>query len=227
MKTLSAFFSRKNPGSRKPSGPTPARFRVVRFWGSLLVTAFLAAGLSGCSAKQLKSLEKKYGKELKKLEKKYAKLLKGKKSKKKAKKAPKKAKPQVAEKSASGSKSKKGKKLIFTDDFEKGLELAQKHNRKVLVLVSLKSCPPCQAMKKSVYPQPKIKRAFRGYVVVTDPYTSGTGKSDEAYFGAAYSDLTENGYYYTPTFGVYDKQGKFIKKQSGGMNTATFAKFLK
>ena len=193
--------------------------------------------------KKIKSLEGKY----KKLEKKYAKQLKGKKTKAKPKTGKKGNRPvkvktaRIDEPKRKGKGKGKGDKkggrkgtakpktdeaIIFVSDMEKGLAEAKKRGRDVLVIVSIKPCPPCQAMKDSVYPNPSVQAKLTDYVVVTDDYTAGTGDNDTVYLGSYGSNLAEGGVYYTPTFGVFKANGQFVKKTSGGMDAATFGKWL-
>jgi thioredoxin-related protein len=180
------------------------------------VEAFDFFGLFGGDAKKLK---KKAEKSLKK----YTKLLKGKKSKKKKKKGSKKKKGKPTE------KGKKGNKLMYVDNIDTGMEQAKKSKRKILIIISSENCPPCKAMKKNVYTDKAVKKQMKKYVIVTDGDTSGVkGHAKNAYYGSQGSKLEgEPGMYYTPTFGIFDAKGKFIKKNIGSMDKQGFLNFLK
>jgi thiol:disulfide interchange protein len=54
----------------------------------------------------------------------------------------------------------------FLHDYDAAVELAKKENKPLMVVFSATWCPPCQTMKKEVYPSPAVKSELDGWVCV-------------------------------------------------------------
>ncbi|MDF1753292.1 MAG: thioredoxin family protein [Verrucomicrobiales bacterium] len=52
----------------------------------------------------------------------------------------------------------------FSHDFEEASELAKKSQKPLIVVFSATWCPPCQKMKKSVYPSTEVKPYHDSFV---------------------------------------------------------------
>lgn len=52
----------------------------------------------------------------------------------------------------------------FNTDFNKALEQAKTENKPVVVVFSAGWCPPCQSMKKSVYPSKEVAKLHDKFV---------------------------------------------------------------
>ena len=117
--------------------------------------------------------------------------------------------------------------LALASDFPKGspefkvssdtaLSAAQKSGKPVIMVFSAAWCPPCQAMKKDVYPSAAVK-AFHdqfiwAYLDVDDERNEGVAQK----FGVSS----------IPHIEFLNAEGKEIDKQIGGTSSEDFAKKL-
>lgn len=80
-------------------------------------------------------------------------------------------------------------------------------------------CPPCQTMKKEVFPLPAVQVLMNDkYVFVEADVT--TSNSEGSPLGAQY-EITA-----IPTFMILDPQGNIISQKVGGMPAAAFTRWL-
>ena len=104
----------------------------------------------------------------------------------------------------------------FKDSSTYALSAAKKSGKPVIMVFSAAWCPPCQAMKKDVYPSAAVK-AFHdqfiwAYIDVDDERNEGAAKK----FGVSS----------IPHIEFLNAEGKEIEKQIGGTSSEDFAKKL-
>lgn len=104
----------------------------------------------------------------------------------------------------------------FKDSSTYALSAAKKSGKPVIMVFSAAWCPPCQAMKKEVYPSEAVK-AFHdkfvwAYIDIDDERNERVTKK----FGVSS----------IPHIEFLDAEGKEIDKQIGGTSSEDFAKKL-
>lgn len=96
---------------------------------------------------------------------------------------------------------------------------AKETGRPILVDFTADWCPPCQVMKKNVFPQPRVINVLKDkYVFVTADVTSANSSGTP--LGNRYQVTA------IPTMMILDPQGNIIDQRVGGMNTEQFASWL-
>lgn len=98
-------------------------------------------------------------------------------------------------------------------DLTSAKALAKKDDKPMLVVFSASWCPPCQALKKKVYPQASVKKALEAWVPV---YVDADANEDLA---------KKHNIEGLPTLLILDASGKELSRQVGCNPTSTF--FLK
>lgn len=104
----------------------------------------------------------------------------------------------------------------FVDDFDKGMELAKKDNKKVLLFYTQVGCPACEYMEDVVFTNETVSNYLDTYYIVIhlDVYKQGMQKGYKAYG--------------TPTMYFLDKDGNEItKKVVGGLSVTDFLSKIK
>lgn len=118
--------------------------------------------------------------------------------------------------------------LALASDFPKGspdfktssataLSAAKESGKPVIMVFSAVWCPPCQAMKKDVYPSEAVKayhdKFIWAYIDVDDPNNEGVS--------------SKYGVSSIPHIEFLNAEGKELDKQIGGNSPEAFAKKLK
>ena len=104
----------------------------------------------------------------------------------------------------------------FEVSYNTALSEAKKSGKPMIVVFSAAWCPPCQAMKKDVYPSAEVK-AYH------DKFVWAYLDVDEASNEAAMKQFAVSP---IPHIQFVSASGKAIDKQIGGTDAASFAKTL-
>jgi thioredoxin-related protein len=104
----------------------------------------------------------------------------------------------------------------FKDSSATAMSAAKKSGKPVILVFSAAWCPPCQTMKRDVYPSEEVK-AFHdkfvwAYIDIDDPRNE--------------SAATKYGVNSIPHIEFLNAEGKQISKQIGGTSSKDFAKTL-
>ncbi len=104
----------------------------------------------------------------------------------------------------------------FKDSSATAMSAAKKSGKPVILVFSAAWCPPCQTMKRDVYPSEEVK-AFHdkfvwAYIDIDDPRNE--------------SAATKYGVNSIPHIEFLNAEGKEISKQIGGTSSKDFAKTL-
>lgn len=106
--------------------------------------------------------------------------------------------------------------LTFHSDFKKAEAAAKKEGKPIITIFSATWCPPCQTMKKKVYPSNTIKPFHKEFVwAYLDADVSANRKLMNKY-----------GVEGIPHIAFLSSDSKQIGKTVGGMDAKTFAKVL-
>lgn len=105
----------------------------------------------------------------------------------------------------------------FKTSADEALAAAKAEGKPVIFVFSAAWCPPCQAMKKEVYPSAQVKKYH-------DQFIWAYLDVDESKNSAASANAGVNG---IPHIQFLDASGKEIGKQVGGTSPRDFAKTLK
>lgn len=104
----------------------------------------------------------------------------------------------------------------FLASFEAATAAAKSSGNPALLVFSAAWCPPCQAMKKGVYPSDEVKpyhdKFIWAYLDIDDPANN-----------AAANRFSVNG---IPHIQILSADGKALDKKIGGTTPDDFAKFL-
>jgi len=104
----------------------------------------------------------------------------------------------------------------FGTDYKAALETAKKEGKPVVLVFSAGWCPPCQAMKKTVYPSAEVKP-------LQDKFVWAYLDVDVEANAAAAEKYKVQG---IPHVQFLDKDGKALISQVGGVSSAEFAGIL-
>ncbi|MES2595726.1 MAG: thioredoxin family protein [Verrucomicrobiota bacterium] len=104
----------------------------------------------------------------------------------------------------------------FGTDYKAALETAKKEGKPVVLVFSAAWCPPCQAMKKTVYPSAEVKP-------LQDKFVWAYLDTDVEANAAAAEKYQVQG---IPHVQFLDKDGKALISQVGGVSAAEFAGIL-
>jgi thioredoxin-related protein len=104
----------------------------------------------------------------------------------------------------------------FGTDYKAALETAKKEGKPVVLVFSAAWCPPCQTMKKTVYPSAEVKP-------LQDKFVWAYLDVDEEANAAAAEKYKVQG---IPHVQFLDKDGKALISQVGGVSPAEFAGIL-
>jgi thioredoxin-related protein len=105
----------------------------------------------------------------------------------------------------------------FKDNSASALSAAKESGKPVILVFSAVWCPPCQAMKKEVYPSEAVKAYHDKFIwAYLDVDVSSNEKAAEKY-----------GVSSIPHIQFLDSAGKELDKQIGGSSPEAFAKTLK
>lgn len=104
----------------------------------------------------------------------------------------------------------------FGTDYKAALETAKKEGKPVVLVFSAAWCPPCQAMKKTVYPSAEVKP-------LQDKFVWAYLDVDVEANAAAAEKYKVQG---IPHVQFLDKDGKALISQVGGVSSAEFAGIL-
>ena len=104
----------------------------------------------------------------------------------------------------------------FGTDYNKALEQAKKEGKPAVLVFSAAWCPPCQAMKKTVYPSKEVAKQHDKFV------WAYLDVDDEANAAAA----REHGVRGIPHIQFVDSNGKSLGNQVGGTTPREFASTL-
>lgn len=115
-----------------------------------------------------------------------------------------------------------GQGVVWHEDLDSALKEAKTAHRKVFVDIWAEWCPPCQRMRKDVFPAPMAQAALRKVVAASvmvekrdrTPIPGGVAV-DQRYGSGAY-----------PTLLVLDEDGKVLRKHTGALDAAALAKFI-
>lgn len=112
-----------------------------------------------------------------------------------------------------GAVSGAGAPVGFQTNYNTALSLARSTGKPVVVIFSASWCPPCQQMKKEVYPSDEVapyqSKFVWAYLDVDQPANQAAAQQ----FGVRG----------IPFFAFLDSQGKTIATTGGGMPAAAFA----
>ena len=104
----------------------------------------------------------------------------------------------------------------FVTSYRQALSKAEKEGKPLVIVFSAAWCPPCQQMKKNVYPSAEVSALHDKFVwAYLDVDESGNSKAAEKY--------GVNG---IPHIEFLDKSGKSIGKQVGGTSPTSFVATL-
>ena len=112
--------------------------------------------------------------------------------------------------------------ITWHEDLDSALKEAKATHRKVFVDIWAEWCPPCQRMRKQVFPTPQAQAALKKVVAVSvmvqkndrTPIPAGVAV-DERYGSGAY-----------PTLVIMDEDGKVLRRHIGALDPAGLAKFI-
>lgn len=104
----------------------------------------------------------------------------------------------------------------FKDTTATAMSAAKKSGKPVILVFSAAWCPPCQTMKRDVYPSAEVKalhdKFVWAYIDIDDPRNE--------------SAATKYGVNSIPHIEFLNAEGKEISKQIGGTSSKDFAKTL-
>jgi thioredoxin-related protein len=104
----------------------------------------------------------------------------------------------------------------FGTNYQEALATAKKEGKPVVLVFSAAWCPPCQAMKKTVYPSAEVKPLQDKFVwAYLDVDEEANAKAAEQYKVQG-----------IPHVQFLDKEGKTLISQVGGVSAAEFAGIL-
>ena len=100
--------------------------------------------------------------------------------------------------------------IRWAEDLDDALEIAQKEDKIVMMMFSMRGCRACRFMERKVYAEPKVTKAF-----------------NKDFIGVhidVKEDFVPKGYDYfaTPTLFFIDKDKKLLDKQVGGLRDYQF-----
>lgn len=101
--------------------------------------------------------------------------------------------------------------------YSEAFTAAQRHQKRLFLIFSASWCPPCQAMKRDVWTDQRVKDRLAEYIV----YVVDVDKESDV--AAQYSVRS------MPTYGVYevvDGKPKVIKQASGGRSAKSMVDWL-
>ncbi len=104
----------------------------------------------------------------------------------------------------------------FEDNYDKALKLAEKEKKPVILVFSASWCPPCQKMKKDVYPSAEVAGFHDKFIWA---YLDTDKKANSKPAG-------KYGVSGIPHIEIQSPDGKQLKKVVGGRSPADFAKIL-
>jgi thiol:disulfide interchange protein len=105
----------------------------------------------------------------------------------------------------------------FVSSYRQALSKAEKEGKPVVLVFSAAWCPPCQQMKKTVYPSAEVAALHDKFVwAYLDVDESGNAKTAEKY--------QVNG---IPHIEFLSASGKSLGRQVGGVSSDRFADMLK
>jgi thiol:disulfide interchange protein len=105
----------------------------------------------------------------------------------------------------------------FLHDYDEAVALAQKENKPLMVVFSATWCPPCQTMKKEVYPSTVVKRELDDWVCVYLDFDDSKNKKVKTQY------QVKN----IPHIQLLSSKEVAIDKQVGSSTAQQFAKWLK
>jgi thiol:disulfide interchange protein len=115
-----------------------------------------------------------------------------------------------------------GQGAVWHEDLDSALREAKASHREVFVDIWAEWCPPCQRMRKEVFPalqaQAALKKVVAASVMVEKkdrtPIPAGVAV-DQKYGTQAY-----------PTLVMLDEDGKLLRRHTGALDPAGLAKFI-
>ncbi len=115
-----------------------------------------------------------------------------------------------------------GQGVAWHEDLDSALKQAKATHARVFVDIWAEWCPPCQRMKKDVFPTPQAQAALKKVVAASilvekkdrTPVPAGVAV-DQKYGTQAY-----------PTLVLLDEDGKVIRRHTGALDAAGLAKFI-
>lgn len=105
----------------------------------------------------------------------------------------------------------------FVTSYRQALSKAEKEGKPVVLVFSAAWCPPCQQMKKNVYPSAEV-------TPMHDKFVWAYLDVDEGDNSRAAENFSVSG---IPHVEFLDASGKSLGKQVGGVTPAAFASLLK
>ncbi|MEO0414965.1 MAG: thioredoxin family protein [Verrucomicrobiota bacterium] len=106
--------------------------------------------------------------------------------------------------------------LTFHDDFAKASQDAEATSRPIILIFSASWCPPCQTMKKEVYPSEEVSpfwdKFVWAYIDADDPKQRDL--------------MTEHGVQGIPHISYLDAKSNIIGKTVGALSKTDFAEAL-
>jgi thioredoxin 1 len=104
-----------------------------------------------------------------------------------------------------------------------GLKRAKAENKPVFLDIWAEWCPPCQHLRKNVFPTPTAERALEGYV----PVSLMVEKANRETINAAIKEAERFKVEAFPTLVILDSNGKELRRKVGAFPTAVeFANWL-
>jgi thioredoxin 1 len=104
----------------------------------------------------------------------------------------------------------------FLHDYDEAVALAKKENKPLMVVFSATWCPPCQTMKKEVYPSPTVQSELKDWVCVyLDVDEEKNRKS-----------ATQHNVKGIPHIQLLSAKEEALNKQVGSTSVEKFAKWL-
>lgn len=112
--------------------------------------------------------------------------------------------------------------VTWHESLDSALKVAKATHARVFVDIWAEWCPPCQRMRKDVFPTPQAQAALKKVVAVSvmvekkdrTPIPAGVAV-DQKYGTQAY-----------PTLVLLDEDGKVIRRHTGALDAAGLAKFI-
>ncbi|MBS1766117.1 MAG: thioredoxin family protein [Acidobacteria bacterium] len=115
-----------------------------------------------------------------------------------------------------------GQGVVWHERLDSALKEAKASHRQVFVDIWAEWCPPCQRMRKDVFPSPMAQAALRKVVAASilvekkDRTPVPAGVAVDATFGS--------GAY--PTLLILDEDGKVVRKHTGALDPAALTRFI-
>ena len=111
---------------------------------------------------------------------------------------------------------------VWHEDLDSALREAKGSHRQVFVDIWAEWCPPCQRMRKEVFPTPQAQAALKKVVAASvmvekkdrTPIPAGVAV-DQKYGTQAY-----------PTLVMLDEDGKLLRRHTGALDPAGLARFI-